>query len=208
MTCGSESLIAKTWTARGATHPDELLALLASAKELSGTPFTNWALSVHSSLNDLYAALILALSNGMPAVLSFWGNDHWAVVVGVGVDDATSDLTFIEVLDPAPPDLTPPRHTYIDNPGSLDDGLTIADPLTYTRDQLGTFDLEIANRPNPSGMNDYSGKFLAVVHGRPAANSIKFLVDKFKRYPVEPLLIVPMAAAGGPIDLQNMKRHA
>ena len=186
------------------THPDELLALLAGAKELAGTPFTNWALSVHGSLNELYAALILALSNRMPAVLPFWSTDHWAVVVGLGVDDATSDLTFIEVLDPAPPDTTPPRHTYIDNCGSLDDGLTIADPLTYWRDQLGTFDLEIGPTRNPNGMNDYSGKFLAVVHGRPGDDSIKSLVDKFKRYPVEPRPIVPMAAAAGPIDPQKI----
>ena len=93
------------------THPDELLHIMKNAPELSG--FSDWRLAVRGDVPSIYVDLIVALQAGMPAILNVYNNDHWVVIVGVGVDDATSNLNVMIVLDPLPQQ-TGVTHTYVD----------------------------------------------------------------------------------------------
>ena len=141
------------------THPDELLALLTTAPELPA-PLQDWRVSLHNSEGGLFLALAGALRDGMPAVLNLYSQDHWAVVVGAGVDVGGA-LEYIEVLDPLPPQGNS-QHTYIDDCSG--EGLTVADPVRYDITQLANLELIIGDIPNRD-LTDYSGRYLMVVHG-------------------------------------------
>jgi hypothetical protein len=183
------------------THPDELKKLMTTAPELPGK-LSNWGLSVNDSDGELFAALILALQNGMPAILNIYASDHWVVVVGVEVDDATSDLVYIEVFDPLPTLNGDGVHTYVDDCSRSNEGRTFADPQKYTVQQLGNLNLPIGDTPNPDGLIDYQGKFVALVHGGRRREDILSLASKLRQYPVQPGPLVNMASAAPAIDPQ------
>ena len=157
------------------THPDELHALLATAPELPAA-LQDWRLAVYNTVDQLFIALPVALQGGMPAILNLYSQDHWAVVVGVGVDGG-GVLEYIEVADPLPPE--PTNHTYIDQCSG--EGLTIADPVRYDVQQLANLQLEIGDMPNPAGMTNYSGRFVMLVH-----RTHKFDPQKWRKLPTPP----------------------
>ncbi len=169
------------------THPDELLHIMKNAPELSG--FSDWRLAVRGDVPSIYVDLIVALQAGMPAILNVYNNDHWVVIVGVGVDDATSNLNFMIVLDPLPQQ-TGVTHTYVD--GCRQEGLTYVDGADGPNEvELAGLQLKIKNTPSPPGLNHYAGKFVALVYGPPFDRALADKFSKSRRLPVPPYVWRP-----------------
>ena len=146
-------------------HPDELLNVMRNAPELAGG-LADWRLAVFDNKHALFAELLQALKGEMPAILNVYSFDHWVVIVAVGVDDATSRVNFMQMLDPLPhvDDLS---HTYIDS--CVQEGLQyveVVEDETY-QVELAALNLAVGDSPPPPGLTDYTGKFVALVYGRP-----------------------------------------
>jgi hypothetical protein len=178
------------------THPDELLKVMKGAPELTGQ--TDWRLAV-SDVEGIYAELILALQGGMPAILNVYNNDHWVVIAGVGVDDATSKLNFMIALDPLPQQ-SGVTHTYID--GCRQEGLTYVEAVVDPDHEveLAGLQLEIGSTPHPSDLTDYAGKCVALVYGPAWNRELADKLRKLRRLPVPPYLWQPKAPLSATIS--------
>jgi hypothetical protein len=184
------------------THPDELLKLMKEAPELAGQ--TDWRLAVEGDIDGIYAELILALQGGMPAILNVYNNDHWVVIAGVGVDDATSKLNFMIALDPLPQLTEPVVHTYIDD--CKQEGLTYVETADDSDHEveLGGLQLEICSRPHPSDLTDYAGKCVALVYGPGWNRELADKLRKLRRLPVPPYLWQPKAPLSATISQSSI----
>jgi hypothetical protein len=176
------------------THPDELEALLHGASELSAAD-QDWRVVSHSELTDLLADIVLALERGMPSIININSSDHWVVVVGAQVTNK-GKLQSLVMLDPLP--LAPLPHTYIDQCSISFDGVTVADPWRLSKKQLGDFDVQIGDVPPPPGMTDFSGQFLAIIHGAPTSGAdLEIKGQEIAPDGAEPLPPPPSGGAGG-----------
>jgi hypothetical protein len=189
------------------THPDELLKLLKTAEEFGGG-FPDWRLAVCPDQPTLFTEIIQCLQGGMPAILCVRRGDHWVVIVGVEIDDVTSEVTRMMVLDPLPQNLGEVTHTYVD--GCKQEGLTyvehVEDPQTQFA--LGGLELALKNTPSPPTLNDYSGKCVAVVYG-PSWNRALAKLRQMRVLPVPPYVWRPKAPLNGTVpdaSIESMRQ--
>ena len=173
------------------THPDELLKLMKTAKEFAGS-FQDWRLAVCPDQPTLFTEIIQCLQGGMPAILCVRRGDHWVVIVGVELDDATAEVIRMIVHDPLPQNLGDVTHTYVDS--CKQEGLTYVvhaeDPLTQA--ELGKLELELKSAPPPPTLHNYSGKCVALVYG-PSWNRELAKLRQIRVLPVPPYVWRPNA---------------
>ena len=142
------------------THPDELQILLAHAPELQGLG-TSWNVEARETFRSLSAVMLEALVNGMPSAITTGPTDHWMLLVGAGVSDDDS-LQYLQFLDPLPPIGQATAHTIGDNCGLGFNGETYV-PQEVAAGQFGSFGFRVESVPPPTGLTDYSDRFVAVV---------------------------------------------
>lgn len=168
------------------THPDELVALLANEPQFTQPFQRNWRVANHASRPDLLADVALALQRGMPSLVTMDGSDHWVVVIGTTLD-AAGLMDGVRMLNPLPVDARP--HTYVDACSDSSNGESYGEwPLTGP--EFGGYDLEVGPVAPPSGMTNYSGRFVGIINGPTAvANKLREIAKRFKppkRPPWEP----------------------
>jgi hypothetical protein len=130
------------------------------------------------------------------------------VIVGVEIDDGTSEVTRMIVLDPLPQNLGNVIHTYVD--GCEQEGLTYVDHVedSETQQALGALELALRNTPPPPTLNDYAGKCVAVVYG-PSWNRALAKLRQIRLLPVPPYVWRPKAPLSGTVpdaDIESMRQ--
>ena len=180
---------------------------MKTADEFEGG-FPDWRLAVCPDQPTLFTEVIQCLQGGMPAILCVRKGDHWVVIVGVEIDDGTSEVTRMIVLDPLPQNLGNVTHTYVD--GCEQEGLTyvehVEDPKTQV--ELAGLQLALKNTPSPPTLNHYAGKCVAVVYG-PSWNRALAKLRQIRVLPVPPYVWRPKAPLSGTVpnaDIESMRQ--
>ena len=143
------------------SHPDELVEILNKDPGLQLLGHVHWKVGAYGSSGELFENLGLALQRGFPAILSINEEDHWVTVRGV--DRTSGVVSFLYMLDPLNPALSPGPllHTYYD--GCAGDGTTLWEVLENTTDVIDTWELPIGN----TLPDQYKGKHVAIIHEPP-----------------------------------------
>jgi hypothetical protein len=173
------------------THPDELLKLMKGAPELANG-FSDWRLAVSDDEPGLLAEIVTSLQGKMPAILVINSGDHWVVIVGVEIDDVTSAVVRMMVLDPLPQNNGRVSHTYIDD--CKQEGLTYVVAVSGPNEvALGGLHLPINDTPSPPGLNHYVDKYVALVYGPGWNHKLAQKLRQLRRLPLPPYVWQPNA---------------
>ncbi len=143
------------------SHPDELVEIFKKDPGLQKLGLIHWKVGAYGSSAELFENLGRALQRGVPAILSINEEDHWVTVRGV--DRTSGVVSFLYMLDPLNPALSPGAqfHTYFD--GCAGDGTTLWEVLEDTTGVVDTWELPIGD----TLPDQYKGKYVAIIHEPP-----------------------------------------
>jgi hypothetical protein len=161
------------------THPDQLLWLMKNAREYTRPTDRDWHILIYANPRDLIVDVVNRLYQGWPSIIPIDPSNHWVVIVSAEVDDA-GNILRLGMQEPLPvcQHQVIRNHTYYDGCNDNNNGSSYCDPTQALQDNLpnpaGCIQ-PIGDFSNPSGLLDYTGRFVGVVYGP---------VPTYKRTPV------------------------
>ena len=143
------------------SHPDELVEIFKKDPGLQLLGHIHWKVGAYDTSAELFENIGRALERGFPVILSINEEDHWVTVRGV--DRTSGVVSFLYMLDPLNPALSPGAqfHTYYD--GCAGDGTTLWEVLEDTTGVVDTWELPIGD----TLPDQYKGKHVAIIHEPP-----------------------------------------